>query len=130
MTELMVRLIKDGIPYAELRLQSGMALVHYFYNGDDEWEKTDIDELMCIIDSFDMGIKVGEGWKFSGDKGRDEYGDEFVLIYDIGRARWCVDYPDGDTYFSSNMFDRLFNSKRIGTIYEKEKERCQKLTKM
>jgi len=68
MTELMVRLIKDGIPYAELRLQSGMALVHYFYNGDDEWEKTDIDELMCIIDSFDMGIKVGEGWKFSGDK--------------------------------------------------------------
>lgn len=73
--------------------------------------------------SFDNGIKVGNKWWFNGDKGIDEYDDEFIFVYDTENARWCIDYPDGDTYYGANMIDRLVNAKRIGNIYEGAKEK-------
>lgn len=115
MTEDMKRLIKDGkivgylkITGANIKITTPEQYVNdiwFWYDGNHR------------ADSFDMGIKVGDEWWFDGDNGMDVYDEEFTLVYEPKRVRWCINYPDGDTYSSENMLDILSNAKRIGSTH-------------
>ena len=122
MPELRLRQIENGKPVAIIRIVPGKGVFRRAVEEEEcDFVACDFHFVCSMTQSFDLGINLNGEWWFEGDMGYDIYREEFTFYYEHHRARWCIDYPDGDTYSEGNMLEGLSGAKHIGTIYDKDK---------
>ena len=69
-------------------------------------------------DSFELGIKVGGGWQFAGDKFESDYGN-LVLIYKEEWSCWGFRNESAGFLYGGNLEKSVF--KCIGTVHDEKK---------
>lgn len=84
-----------------------------------------VESPITKFDSFEPGIKVGDEWWFSGDRGQHNSfggGKGFVLKYNNIEIQWKVVYDDRTfgVWNLSSYPSYLCDAKHIGTIHDKE----------
>ncbi len=126
MTELMLRLIKDGkIVGHEIRTTTGsrtplMAIHHKRYITDTGYDVAKYLKYKINYidhDSFDPGTKVGGEWFFPGDIVLSG-GIKYLIKYSEKNSCFCL-----ENQLTSEVELGIWNDidmKRIGTIYDEE----------
>ena len=136
MTELMLRLVKDGkiVGYRHMTKCSQSCEKKIAddcdknplksFNLDSVNEKpsnaNNIGQKQTPFDSFDLGIKVGDEWWFEGDILGDDISAEGTLWWDKERYFWTVGVV-GEFEESHGLWMLMKKVKleRIGTVYDK-----------
>lgn len=109
--EMMLRLLNKGIIVGEMQIENGEVYYHEYV---DEWEWLTANDIYILWDSFELGVKVGETWYFSGD------------ILEITDTMFPFD--ETETFMiDDNLFIKLGKDKIHITELEKNKWKFKKL---
>ena len=121
MTELMLRLFKDGkiVGYEWHRFspEVGFVLIHHYPDLTGG-----LPMFMPRHDAFEMGVKVGDTWIFEGDYvAHIEWGTRGMIHRDCSGLWEIWAYADDESIVPSKVvpfIERAENWKLIGNIHE------------